>query len=182
LTDFYLTVIDRAAGELHADGVFTNDDLGAQTTPLFGPDLFSEFLLPYYRELFTRAHEQGMHFWLHSCGCIQPFLQGFIEAGLDVIHPIQKYAMNQEKVRDTIVDKICIWTGLDVQRVIPCGSPDEVRREVRYLMDTWYRPTGRLLFASGNMINRDCPLENLYALYDEAYRYGSRIAGMHTRW
>jgi hypothetical protein len=71
--------------------------------------------------------------------------------------------------------RICVWSGFDVQRTIPFGTPDEVRAEVRHQMDTWHRPEGRMLFAAGNVIKGDCPVASLEALYEEAYDYGSRL-------
>ena len=65
---------------------------------------------------------------------------------------------------------------LDVQQVIPWGTPAEVRAEVRHLMDTYWRAgEGRLILTAGNGINEDCPLENLEAFFDEAVSYGSGL-------
>ncbi len=86
LTDFYAGLIDRIGTELGADGVFTSDDIGMQTGPFFRETIFDEFFAPYYRELAERAHARGMHFWLHACGNIEPFIPKLIDLGLDV-HP-----------------------------------------------------------------------------------------------
>jgi uroporphyrinogen decarboxylase len=175
LTDFYAGLIDRMGEELHADGVLTSDDIGMQTGPFFRETIFDEFFAPYYRELAEHAHARGMHFWLHACGNIEPFIPRLIDLGLDVIHPIQKYAMDEREIARRYGGRICVWSGIDVQRTIPFGTPDEVRAEVRHLMDTWHRSEGRMLFASGNVIRGDCPVPALEALYEEAYGYGSRV-------
>ena len=167
--------MDRIAVELRADGVLTSDDIGMQTGPFFSTAFFDEFFAPYYRELAERAHRHGMHFWLHACGNIEPFLPRLIDLGIDVIHPIQKYAMDETRIAEVYGGSICIWAGFDVQRIIPFGTANEVRAEVRHLMDTWHRPEGRFLFTAGNGINGDCPVESLRALYDEAYSYGSVV-------
>lgn len=96
--------------------------------------------------------------------------------GLDVIHPIQKYAMDEAVVAREFGDRISIWAGFDVQRIIPYGTPDDVRREVRHLMDTYARPDGRFLLTAGNGITPDTPIASLRALYEEAYRYGETKA------
>jgi uroporphyrinogen decarboxylase len=176
LTDFYLGIIDRMSSELRSDGVLVSDDIGMQTGPFFREEIFGEFFAPYYRELIERAHAWGMHFWLHSCGNIEPFLERLIDIGFDVIHPIQKYAMDERRIARLYGGRICIWAGFDVQRIIPFGTPAEVRAEVRRLMETWQRPEGRMMFAAGNAINGDCRLESLEALYEEAYSYGERVA------
>lgn len=177
LTDFYLVLIERAKTELDADGILTSDDLGTQTAPFFSLDIFREFFKPYYTELIDKAHSLGMHFWLHACGNIEHFLPDLIEIGLDVIHPIQKHTMEEKKIAAQFGKDLCIWAGFDVQQVIPWGTPDEVRAEVRYMIDTYQRPEGRLIFTAGNGINADCSIESLEALLDEACVYGTAKAG-----
>ncbi len=181
LTDFYAGLIDRIGTELHADGVFTSDDIGMQTGPFFRETIFDEFFAPYYRELAEHAHARGMHFWLHACGNIEPFIPKLIDLGLDVLHPIQKYTMDEREIARRHGGRICIWSGFDVQRIIPFGTPEEVRAEVRHLMDTFHRPEGRMLFSAGNGINGDCPVASLEALYDEACRYGAEVVRKPAR-
>lgn len=173
LTDFYLRVIERSKNEIGIDGIFTSDDIGTQTGPFFSPEIFREFFKPYYKELIDKAHSLGMHFWLHTCGNIEAFLPDFIEIGLDVIHPIQKYTMDEKVIAEKFGGDICIWAGFDVQRTIPYGTPDEVREEVRFMIDTYGRPDGRLMLTAGNGITSDCKVESLEALLDEAYSYGT---------
>ena len=95
--------------------------------------------------------------------------------GLNVIHPIQKYTMDEKVIAEKYGSDICIWAGFDVQQVIPWGTPAEVRDEVRFMMDTYYRPEGKFMLTAGNGINQDCPLESLQALYYEAFKYGTDI-------
>jgi uroporphyrinogen decarboxylase len=176
VTDFYLVVMERAKTELGVDGVFTSDDLGTQTGPFFGPAIFKEFYRPYYKELIDKAHSLGLHFWLHTCGNIEKYMPEFINLGLDVIHPIQKYTMDEKRIARKYSKDICIWSGFDVQRTIPFGTAEDVRREVRFLMDTFQRPEGRMMFTAGNAVKGDCPIDSLAALFDEAFKYGAEIA------
>jgi len=175
LTDFYKRMIERSAKEISLDGIFTSDDLGTQRGPFFSLDTFREFYKPYYKELVQTAHANGIHFWLHTCGNIELFLEDFIEIGLDVIHPIQKYTMDEKIVAEKYQGRLCIWSGFDVQQTIPWGTPEDVRREVRFLLDTYDRPDGRLMLTAGNGINGDCPLASLRALFEEAFEYGKHI-------
>jgi hypothetical protein len=172
LTTFYCRMIERAHEEVGADAVYSTDDIGTQTGPFFSPDIFETFFAPYYRRLFETAHRCGMHYWLHACGNIEPFLPRLIELGLDVIHPIQKYTMDERKIAETFGGQIAFWVGFDVQQIIPYGTPEEVRAEVRHLIDTFQRPEGRLLFTAGNGITGDTPIPSLEALFDEALVYG----------
>ena len=167
-----MRAMERAARELHADGIFVSDDLGTQTGPFFSREIFREFFRPYYQELFQKAHSLGMHFWLHSCGNIEPLLPDLIEIGLDVIHPIQKYTMDEEKIAREYGGSICIWYGFDVQQIIPHGTPQQVRDEVRRVMKLFKRQDGRFLLTMGNNATPDWPPENLAALYEESLRLG----------
>lgn len=172
LTDFYLRAMERGAEAFHPDGIFLSDDIGTQTGPFFSLEIFRTFFKPYYKELIEKAHELGMHFWLHTCGNIELFLPDFIEIGLDVIHPIQKYTMEEKKIAETYGKGICILAGFDVQHTIPFGSPEEVRAEVRHLTDIYDRPEGRLMLTMGNGSTVDWKLESLEALYEETLGKG----------
>ena len=175
LTDFYKGIVLRAKRELNCDAVWTSDDIGMQTGPFFSLDLFREFFKPYYKELIDFTHEQGMHFWLHACGDILTFLPDLIEMGLDVIHPIQKYAMSEIQTVDKFGGQIAFWAGFDVQRTIPYGTPEDVRREVRFMLDTYYRKDGGLILTAGNNMTPDTPMASLEALLDETIRYSKEI-------
>ena len=174
LTDFYKRMITRAKEELKLDAIMTSDDLGSQTSTLFSPKVFEEFFMPYYREVIDHIHSLGMHFWLHTCGNVKAIMPRFVELGIDVQHPIQKYTMDERKIAREFGGKISIWAGFDVQRTIPYGTPEDVRREARFLIDTWARPDGRFLFTLGNGATADTPIPSLEALFDELFTYGTK--------
>lgn len=171
VADFYMRAMERIHEELGADGVFVTDDIGTQTGPFFSVDIFREFFKPYYKQIIDKAHELNMHFWLHTCGNIEAFLEDFIEIGLDVIHPIQKYTMDEKHIADTYGGRICFLAGFDVQQTIPFGTTDEVREEVRHLIDTFYRPEGRFMLTAGNGSTPDWKIESVEALFDETMKY-----------
>lgn len=177
MTDFYKRMLARGKRELNLDGIFTSDDLGTQTSVFFSKEIFDTFFFPYYKEIVDWAHELGMHFWLHTCGNITEFLPRFIDIGIDVIHPIQKYTMDERKIAREFGDRIAIWAGFDVQRIIPYGTPEEVRAEVRNIVDAYARRDGRFLFTLGNGATRDTPIKSLEALFDEVFTYGRRTIG-----
>ena len=172
LTDFYIRMITRAKEELQLDAIWTSDDLGTQTSTFFSPEIFDTFFYPYYKQVIDHVHSLGMHFWLHTCGNVEAFIPKFIELGVDVLHPIQKHTMDEKKIARMYGDQICIWAGFDVQRTIPYGTPEDVRREVRYLMDAYRRKDGRFMLTLGNGATSDTPVESLEALFDEAITYG----------
>lgn len=168
LTDFYMRAMERAKEELGVDGFFVSDDIGTQTGPFFSLEIFREFFKPYYKEIIDKAHELGTHFWLHSCGNIEMFLEDFIEIGLDVIHPIQKHTMDEKEIAEKYGDRICILAGFDVQNIIPFGTDEEVENEVRFLKETFSRPEGRFMLTMGNGSTTDWKISSLDVLYRTA--------------
>ena len=80
--------------------------------------------------------------------------------------------MEEARIAGLYGDKIAIWSGFDVQKTIPFGTPEDVRREVRFMMNTYKRDDGRFLFTLGNGATPDTPIESLEALFDEAFRAG----------
>lgn len=140
--------------------------IGTQNGPFFSLEIFREFFKPYYRQLIEKAHALGTHFWLHSCGNIEPFLEDFIEIGLDVIHPIQKNTMDEETIARKYGGRICILSGFDVQYLMAFGSPDEVKEEVARLRRIFTRQDGRFMLTMGNGSTSDWKKENLEALYE----------------
>jgi uroporphyrinogen decarboxylase len=181
LTDFYVRIIERARDEYGADAIYVTDDLGTQTGPFFSPDVFETFYAPYYAEIIDATHRRGMHFWLHCCGNIEELLPRLVALGVDVLHPIQKFAMDETHIADRFGGQIAFWSGFDVQQTIPFGTVDEVRAEVRHLFDTYHRPEGRLLFTMGNGITGDTPIASLAALFEEAFEYGTEICKRESR-
>lgn len=177
LADYYMRIIERVKEEADADAVFVTDDIGTQTSPFFSLEIFREFFKPYYKQLIDKAHSLGMHFWLHTCGNVELYMEDFIEIGLDVIHPIQKYTMDYQKIAKKYGDRICLLVGFDVQQTIPFGTVEEVRQEVRDLIDTFSRPEGRFMLTMGNGSTLDWQLPSLEALYEETENYGTLQEG-----
>lgn len=171
LTDYYIRIMERVKNEIGADGIFTTDDIGTQTGPFFSLEIFREFFKPYYKQLIDKAHSLGMHFWLHTCGNIDLFMEDFIEIGLDVIHPIQKYAMDPRETAEKYGGRICFLAGFDVQHAIPYGTTEEVRQEVREMIDIFSRPEGHFMLTMGNGSTVDWKLESIEALYEETIAY-----------
>ena len=170
LTDLYCSVLEGVKKQTGADGIFVSDDIGTQTGPFFSLDIFREFFKPYYKELIEKAHSLDMHFWLHSCGNIELFMEDFIEIGLDVIHPIQKRTMDEAVIAERYGDRICILAGFEVQEIIPFGTPEEVRKEVQRLISVYKNPSGRFMLTMGNGTTPDWKYDSIEALYEESLK------------
>jgi len=174
VTDFYKKAFLTGHEKIGLNGLMISDDLGTQTGPFFSLEIFNEFYKPYYKEVVDTVHSVGGHFWLHCCGNIELLLPEFIEIGIDVIHPIQKYTMDEALIAKKFGDKICIWCGFDVQQNIPFGTPDDCRKEVRHLIDTYARTDGRFILTFGNGRTNDWPPASVDAVFEETFEYGTK--------
>jgi len=182
LCTLYEGYIARAADEFHPDGFWTSDDLGNQRQLMMRPEHFREFLKPYYARVGTACRNAHMHFWLHSCGNNTDALPDLVDAGVDVFHPVQKHTMDEQAVAAEFGDRLTFLVGFDVQHILQEGTADQVRAEVRYLVDTFDRPEGGMCLAAGNGIVGGTPFANIGAFLDEAIRYGAdHRAAMNAR-
>jgi len=172
LCDLYIRYLEVAVREFNPDGFWTSDDLGHQTQLFMKQETFREFLKPYYLRLGNWLKVNDLHWWLHSCGNNTEILPDLIEAGVDVFHPVQKGTMDEVSVARQFGDKITFLAGFDVQHILQEATPEEVRAEVRWLVDTFDRPEGGMCIAAGNGIVKGTPFDNIEAFLDEAVRYG----------
>ena len=170
IIDFYKVLIKNAK-DSGCDGFLVSDDLGHQNNTFFSPDTFKNLFFPYYKEFIDYAHSIGMHVWLHTCGNVTNFLPFFVEMKLDVLHPLQKYCMDEVKVFNEYKDKISFLYGFDVQQIIPNGTTDEIKAEVRRVYDLFSKANGRFIFTAGNGITANCPIESYKTLVKEAKTY-----------
>jgi uroporphyrinogen decarboxylase len=168
LMDLYAVWASRAA-EAGADGIWAGDDLGTQLSLFMSPGMFRLLYKPFYSELARALHDYGLDFWLHTCGNVTEILADLIEIGVDALHPIQYGTMDDVAVAERFGGQIAFWIGMDVQHVIPFGTPEQIGEHVRRRVRAFYRNDGGLVLAAGNAILADTPLENVRA-YAQALR------------
>lgn len=168
LLDLY-RVWARRAADAGADGVWAGDDLGNQRSLFMRPETFRSLYAPYYEALADALHENGLDFWLHTCGNVTELMDDLIACGVDAIHPIQVGTMDDQAIAARYGGRVAFWIGMDVQQILPFGTLEEVRAHVRQRVHTFNRPDGGLILAAGNAILPDTPLANLHA-YVEALR------------
>ncbi len=163
---WFKEVIDQVAAGHRADAIGFGDDHGMQKGPFMSPKMFRKFYFPFYKELCDYAHSRGLHVWLHCCGDAMKLLDQFILAGFDVLHPIQKYAMDETAVMEKYGGKIAFWSGMDLQQILPFGSQEDVRQEVhlhpiqKYAMDetaVMEKYGGKIAFWSGMDLQQILP-------------------------
>ena len=164
-TDFYIEDYTRAwetsAGNI--DIFLVVSDLGAQRGPLVSVGMFNEFVAPYLTEIGGVIHKFGAKFMFHSCGDIAAFIPSIIKCGVDILNPIQPVGENMTPGSlKKFIDKICFHGGMDVQQLLPSGSPDEIKREARRYFETF--GTGYIV-CPAHLFQPDTPAENIIALY-----------------
>jgi len=174
LCDLYCKSIEKAAEVMKPDGYWTSDDLGHQTQSMMRVETFDELIKPYYVRVGKVLKKHNIHWWLHSCGNNTPLMPSLIDAGVDMFHPVQKHTMDERAIAKEYGDRLGFWVGFDVQHILQEGTPDDVRREVRYLINTFDQPGGGMAMAAGNGIVSGTPFENINAFLEESLIYGEK--------
>ena len=169
---FFLDRMLEAFGP-SADIVYMADDYCSQRGPLFSPDTFKQFVVPYLAKIAARVHEHDKKFLLHVCGSVRPLLGMIIEAGVDMLEPIQIRAegMEPKALKRDFGKDICFYGGLDLQQVLCKGAPQRVRDEVKMLIDALGRDGGYVFGPGHTYIQPDAPIENIMAMYETAATY-----------
>ena len=169
-TDFYKEDYTRAADATHGriDLYLLISDLGSQHGPLISVPMFREFVAPYLREMIDCIHGLGGKVLFHSCGLIRPLIPDLIELGIDVLDPIQPVGpeMSPEQLKAEFGDRLSFHGGIDMQRLLPHGTVDDVRTEVRRYCDVLGRDGGYIL-GPAHLFQPDVPPENILATYQE---------------
>ena len=167
-TDFYKEDYTRAfqASKGRIDIFLIISDLGGQNGPLISSDMFNEFVSPYLKELTDHIHNLGAYVMFHSCGMIYPYIEQLIEIGIDILDPIQPVApeMKPENLSKRFDGKICFHGGIDIQNLLPHGSPLEVKEEVRHYVSLLGREGGYIC-CPAHLFQPDIPPENVFAFY-----------------
>ena len=175
--DFYRGYLDRilqaAAGRI--DIVLTGDDFGAQNGLLMGADMWRTFLKPGFAEYIgiIRRHQAiAMH---HTCGSVVPIIPDMIESGLDILQSIQPEAegMSLAGLKRQFGRDLCFQGGVSIQKTMPFGSTDDIRRDVKAIAATIGRDGG-YIFCTSHNIQADTPVPNIVALLQAYHEFGRR--------
>jgi len=172
--DYHLKVI-RGYGEAGVDAFYTSDDMGTQEALFFSPEIFRKFLKPCYAALIAESHAYNMQFWLHTCGNVTSIMEDLIEIGLDVIHPVQPFAMDAKATTQNFGGRITFMPGIDVQHLLPHCTSEEVKSGTRELINTFWEDGGGMIVSLSNAIHTDTSCENIEAFMRTAFEYGKQV-------
>jgi len=178
-TSFYVDFFDRmlTAAQGRIDILRAADDLGTQRGLFFSPEMFRTFVKPRLKKLADMTHSHGVKFLFHSCGAIRPLIEDLIEIGVDLLDPLQAAAdgMDPQVLKQAYGNRICLHGGICTQYLLPRGTPDEVRAEVRRRLEILGHGGGYIL-APCHVLQTDVPTENILAMSGAGLECG-RYAG-----
>jgi len=178
ISDFFYEhhrrMFEAAAGLI--DVAQVTDDLGSQTGPLISLELYREFYAPHHRRFITLCHEFGIKVFHHDDGSCRQFLPDLVAMGIDILNPIQWTCpgMDRTELKAEFGHRLCFHGGVENQRILPFGTPEGVRAEVRRCIDTLAADGTGYILAPCHCLQVVTPVENIIAMYDEAWQYGKR--------
>ncbi len=158
----------RAGGAV--DAVFLcGTDFGTQSSTFCSAAAFRELYFPYYKRVNDWVHSHtGWKCFKHSCGAVERFIPLFIEAGFDILNPVQCSAagMGAGRLKAAYGERLVFWGGgVDTQKTLPFGTPDQVREQVLARCDVFSR-NGGFVFNPIHNIQARTPVENIVAMID----------------
>ena len=163
----------KAGGEL-ADVVAFGDDMGFQNGPIVSPELYQRLFKPRHKKYFDTVKKYTSAFiHFHCCGSIYKLLNDIIELGVDVINPVHVAAkdMDSSILGPEFGARLSFWGGIDTQKVLPKGTTEEVKSEVRRCIRN-LAPGGGYILSAVHNIQPDVPVENIIAMYEAGREYG----------
>jgi hypothetical protein len=155
-------------------------DFGTQTSSFCSVKTFDNLYFPYYKQVndWIHAHTAWKTF-KHSCGSVYKFLPSFIEAGFDILNPVQCSAtgMEPEQLKANYGDRLVFWGGgVDTQKALPFGTAAEVREQVLRRCEI-FAPGGGFVFNSIHNVQARTPVENIVAMIDAVHEFNGRNQG-----
>jgi uroporphyrinogen decarboxylase len=176
---YWDAVIDWAieTGNEHQIQVISEcDDLGSQETTILDPDTLRQMEIPHFKTIYKHVKKRLPHVktFMHSCGAIRDVIPDLIEAGLDILNPVQFTAagMNLKELKRDFGDVLTFWGGgVDTQSTLNNAKPQQVADEVKRIIDI-LAPGGGFVFAPVHNIQDDVTPENFWAMWDTLQEYG----------
>ena len=164
-----LTKIHAAVGDRVTAVFITGTDFGTQSGSFISPAAYRKLYQPFHRRVNDWVHEHtGWKTFIHSCGSITALLPDIVAAGFDILNPVQCSAsgMDPQTLKDRFGAQITFWGGgVDTQKTLPFGTPDEIRKQVRERIAIFNRGGG-FVFNTVHNVQARTPTANLQALYE----------------
>jgi len=176
--EWWLALTDAVLDEVgpYVDVVAIGDDVAFHDRPMVDLDRYRKLFKPRHRRMMDLVKaKSNAKVLYHCCGAVRTLVGEFIDIGVDALNPIQVSSAGMDDtaaLKAEFGDRVCFWGGIDTGRVLPMGSPEDVRAEVqRRSFDL--APGGGYVLASVHNIQEDVPPENILAMVDAALEFGS---------
>jgi len=176
ISEYYLEYNRRlleACGGL-ADIFFMGDDMGTQTSTWVSREMYRRYFREPFRAYCSLAHKFGVRTMYHTCGNVLPLVGEFVDAGLDILQSLQPQALGEEglaRLKREYGGVLALQGGIDIQDVLPHGTPAEVAEHVRGRAAV-LSGGGGYIFGTAHNILPDTPTENIVALIEAYQRWG----------
>lgn len=166
------TEIALKALEAGAHGIIIGDDIAYNKGTYFSPQVMREILFPHLQSMVTGIKKTGAPVFFHADGNLNRVLGDLVQLGFDGIHSLQPSAgMDIGEVKQEYGDKVCLMGNMDLDRLIPLGSLEEIEQAVKDTMAA-AKVNGRYIFGTCGAISNGLPLDKIVALYEAADKYG----------
>jgi uroporphyrinogen decarboxylase len=167
LTSHLLQTMQILLARFAFDGIAVSDDYGTQKAMLISPAHWRRFVKPGLSEIYALAKARGRTLFHHTCGNATPVIGDLIDIGLDILHPIQPETMDIRWLKREFGQHLTFCGGLRTQDLLPHGTPEAVREEVRRLQREMGEGGGYIL-EPGITVQADVPPENMVAMVEPA--------------
>jgi len=151
------------------------EDLGTNTGPMFNPRIYTKYIKPKHKKTIELVKKRAPNakVLLHCDGDIRRFIPDLIEAGFDILNPIEGHlpGMDPAKLKKDFGNELTFQGGVDVKEVLPKGTVEDVRKEVRLRIEQMAVGGGYILCTAHNFGN-DIPLENMLAFFEAGHELG----------
>lgn len=175
IVGYFLEYNERVftAAEGAIDIFMMGDDFGTQQGPMMSLPTWRRFFRPGFVAFIELAHRHGLKVMHHTCGSVVELIPDFIACGLDILQSLQPQAagMDLARLRREFGRDLCFQGGIDIQGVLPHGTPDDVRRHVREQVEAAGDEGGYIICTAHNL-QPDTPLENALALFEAYEEFG----------
>lgn len=167
-----LEIYKQAVGNRIQVVWISGTDFGTQNSTFLSVNTFRELYKPHYQKINDWVHQNtGWKTFYHTCGCVTNLLDDLAEMGVDCLNPVQVNAiaeagLDARGLKEKYGDKFTFWGGgVDTQKTLPFGTPEEVRREVQERVDIFSKDGGYVFSSIHNVVAK-VPPENLIAMYE----------------
>jgi len=178
LAEFKMAFWERALAEIGdlVDVVIEADDLAGQNNLLMSPDTYREVIQPRHKRLFNFIKDQAdVKLFYHSCGAIRPLIPDLLDAGIDILNPVQISARGMDlfELKQEFGQDLVFWGGgVDTQGVMDSGAPEDVRADVQRNIEA-LGPGGGFIFAAVHDIQANVTPENIMAMWQAWKDFGA---------